>query len=98
MEKQNVKDLILLHLEAEERPLAWLSRKTEIPYPTLYSIFIQRIMNLSDKNLEKINEAMGTDFTKSQAISYVQNEIQLKQNNPDDLFYWTNVKNSLEKI
>ena len=63
MEKQNVKDSILLHLEAEERPLAWLSRKTEIPYPTLYSIFIQRIMNLSDKNLDKINEVMGTDFT-----------------------------------
>jgi hypothetical protein len=63
MEKENVKDLILLHLEEEERPLAWLSRKTEIPYPTLYSIFIQRIMNLSDKNLAKINEAMETDFT-----------------------------------
>jgi hypothetical protein len=63
MEKQNIKDKILLHLEAEERPLAWLSRKTEIPYPTLYSIFIQRIMNLSDKNLEKINKAMETDFS-----------------------------------
>jgi hypothetical protein len=62
MEKENIKDLILLHLEEEERPLAWLSRKTEIPYPTLYSIFVQRIMNLSDKNLAKINEAMETDF------------------------------------
>jgi hypothetical protein len=63
MEKENVKDLILLHLEAEERPLAWLSRKTEIPYPTLYSIFVQRIMNLSDDNLAKVNKAMGTDFS-----------------------------------
>ena len=62
MENQNVKDQILLFLEAEERPLAWLSRKTEIPYPTLYSIFIQRIMNLSDKNLAKINKALDTDF------------------------------------
>ena len=35
---------------------------------------------------------------KSQAISYVQKEIELKSNNPDDLFYWSNVKNSLEKI
>jgi len=35
---------------------------------------------------------------KSKAISYVQNEIKLKENNPDDLFYWTNIKNSLEKI
>ena len=65
MEKENVKDLILLHLEAEERPLAWLSRKTEIPYPTLYSIFVQRIMNLSDDNLAKVNKAMGTDFTNN---------------------------------
>ena len=63
MKNSNVKDEILLYLEHEERPLAWLSRKTEIPYPTLYSIFIQRIMNLSDKNLAKINEAMETDFT-----------------------------------
>lgn len=62
MGKQNIKDNILLHLEAEERTLAWLSRKTEIPYPTLYSIFIQRIMNLSDKNLTTINKVLDTDF------------------------------------
>jgi predicted transcriptional regulator len=63
MEKQNVKDLILLHLEQEERPLAWLARKSEVPYGTLYGILIHRIMNLSDDNLAKINKAMGTDFT-----------------------------------
>jgi predicted transcriptional regulator len=63
MEKQNVKDLILLELEHQERPLAWLSRKSEIPYGTLYGILIHRIMNLSDDNLAKINKAMGTDFT-----------------------------------
>jgi hypothetical protein len=63
MEKQNVKDLILLELEHQERPLAWLSRKSEIPYGTLYGILIHRIMNLSDDNLAKINKVMGTDFT-----------------------------------
>ena len=62
MKNSNVKDEILLYLEQEERPLAWLSRKTEIPYPTLYSIFIQRIMNLSDKNLATINKVLDTDF------------------------------------
>jgi len=62
MEKLNVKDEILLYLEKEERTLAWLSRKIDIPYPTLYSIFIQRIMNLSDTNLGKINRALNTDF------------------------------------
>lgn len=63
MEKQNVKDLILLELEHQERPLAWLSRKSGIKYGTLYGILIHRIMNLSDDNLAKINKAMGTDFT-----------------------------------
>ena len=62
MKNSNVKDEIILYLEQEERPLAWLSRKTKIPYPTLYSIFIQRIMNLSDKNLATINRVLDTDF------------------------------------
>jgi hypothetical protein len=62
MEKQNVKDLILSELERQERPLAWLSRKSQIKYGTLYGILIHRIMNLSDENLKKINKAIGTDF------------------------------------
>jgi hypothetical protein len=45
-----------------------------------------------------------TDFenriikAKNSAIAYVQKEIELKTNNPDDLFYWANVKNVLEKL
>jgi hypothetical protein len=35
---------------------------------------------------------------KNQAMSYIQKEIELRLNNPEELFYWTNVKNSLEKI
>ena len=61
-EKISVKDEILLYLEQEERSLAWLARKTEIPYGSLYSIFIHRIMVLSDVNLAKINRALYTDF------------------------------------
>lgn len=60
--KTSVKDDILLYLESEERNLAWLSRKTDIPYGSLYSIFIHRIMVLSDTNLAKINRALDTDF------------------------------------
>lgn len=63
MKHSNVKDQILIYLEQIERPMAWLSRKSGIKYGTLYSILIQRIMNLSDKNLVKINKAMGTSFT-----------------------------------
>lgn len=64
MVKQNndVRAKILAHLEKEERNMAWLSRKTDIPYGSLYSIFIHRIMILSDNNLEKINKVLETNF------------------------------------
>lgn len=65
MEKEtkiDVRDEILKHLEDIERTLAWLSTKTEIPYPTLYSIFKQKTFSLSFKNLTKINRVLGTDF------------------------------------
>lgn len=66
MEKEttlDTRDVILLHLEEIERTLAWLSEKTQIPYPTLYSVFKQKHFSLSEKNLEKINNVLGTDFT-----------------------------------
>lgn len=65
MEKETIKDVrdaILLHLEKIERPLSWLSDKTEIPYPTLYSVLKQRTFSLSDSNLAKINRVLDTDF------------------------------------
>jgi hypothetical protein len=45
-----------------------------------------------------------TDFenrlikAKKDAMSHVQSQIDLYKNNPDEMFYWTNIKNSLEKI
>jgi predicted transcriptional regulator len=68
MEKQttyDVRDAILLHLDEIERNLSWLSEKTEIPYPTLYSVFKQKHFALSEKNLEKINNVLVTDFTNN---------------------------------
>ncbi len=56
----DVRDTILSHLKEDERDLAWLARKTDIPYATLYSIFIQRTFNLNEERLEKINEILGT--------------------------------------
>ena len=61
-EPQDVRDAILLHLEQIERPLSWLSDKTEIPYPTLYSVLKQRTFAMSDKNIGKINKVLNTDF------------------------------------
>jgi predicted transcriptional regulator len=68
MEKQttlDARDAVLLHLEEIERNLSWLSEKTQIPYPTLYSVFKQKHFALSEKNLEKINSVLGTDFTNN---------------------------------
>lgn len=58
----DIRDEILNKLKEIERPLSWLSKKTEIPYPTLYSVFKQRIFNLSDENKQKINKALDTNY------------------------------------
>lgn len=56
------RDLIVNHLEEIERPLAWLADKADIPYATVYSCFTQRLFKVSDENLKKINEVLGTRF------------------------------------
>jgi predicted transcriptional regulator len=56
------RDIITEHLKGIERDLAWLQRKTDIPYATLYSCFVQRLFKVSKKNLRKINKALETDF------------------------------------
>lgn len=58
----DARDAILLHLDEIERNLSWLSEKTEIPYPTLYSVFKQKHFALSEKNLTKINSVLNKDF------------------------------------
>ncbi len=56
------RDVITDHLKEIERDWAWLARKTDIPYATIYSCFVQRLFKVSDDNLEKINEVLETDF------------------------------------
>lgn len=56
------RDLIKEELDKIERDWSWLSRKTEIPYATIYSCFVQRLFKLSEKNLKLINEVLGTNF------------------------------------
>lgn len=58
----DVRDEITKHLEEIERPLAWLSDKTSIPYATLYSCFKQKLFAINPDNLQKINETLGTTF------------------------------------
>ena len=61
--KKDTSAHILEHLESIERSLLWLSKKTEIPYGTLYGIFYQKTMKLTPEKLELINKALETEFS-----------------------------------
>ena len=50
------------YLKEIERDLGWIAKKTDIPYATLYSIFVQKTFNLNKERLEKINEVLETNF------------------------------------
>jgi hypothetical protein len=58
----DVRDLIADHLKEIERDLAWLHRKTTIPYGTLYYSIVRKQFNISEVNLQKINAALETKF------------------------------------
>ncbi len=45
-----------------ERSLMWLSKKTNINYHGLYSCLIRRHYDITENNLNKINEVLQTDF------------------------------------
>lgn len=56
------KQEIINHLTEQERSYRWLSKKSDIPYGTIYGILIQGTMDLDQERLDKINTALGTDF------------------------------------
>lgn len=58
----DVRDAITEHMKLIERNWNWLSGKTDIPYATLYSIFVQRNFNPSPEKVALINKVLGTDF------------------------------------
>ncbi len=60
----DVRDTILAHLKEIERNLHWLAGKTGYNYNTLYAIFIQRTMQLSEERLGTINFHLNTKFKK----------------------------------
>lgn len=68
MATKNITDtrvLIKEHLKEIVRPLKWLSAVTDIPYGTIYGIFEQDTMELTQERLDKINTGLGTDFKLS---------------------------------
>jgi hypothetical protein len=53
------RDMVMSRLKEEERDLAWLGRKTGIPYGTLYYCLVKKNFKLSAHNLEKINNIIN---------------------------------------
>lgn len=59
------RELIANHLKKIERDWGWLSKKTGIPYGTLYYCFVRKQFNISKDKLKKINEVLETKFEKN---------------------------------
>jgi len=62
MIKEDVRDEINIHLKEIDRNYRWLSKNTGIKYPTIYAIFKQKTVKLSDERKEKINTLLGTNY------------------------------------
>ena len=58
----DARDLIMEKMNSEGRVLTWLAKETEIPYDTIYSCIKKKLFSLSDSNLAKINQVLGTTF------------------------------------
>ena len=58
----NVRDVIMEKMNSEGRKLTWLAKQTKIPYYTLDACLKRNKFSVSDKNLKKINLALGTEF------------------------------------
>lgn len=61
-EKLDVRDEIMNWLEANQRSLRWLSTQAGIKYGTMYSIFSQKTIMLSEEKLKCINTATKQKF------------------------------------
>jgi len=59
----DIRDVIMKQMKDEGRSLTWLSKKTEISYDTIYSCLVKKLFSLSQDNLDKVNEALETDYS-----------------------------------
>lgn len=60
----DTRDVIVKHLKEIKRPLSWIAEpNTDIPYGSVYSTFVQKVMELTQERLNKINKWLGTDFS-----------------------------------
>lgn len=62
VEEVDVRDQLCKEIKIQGRKLTWLAETIGMNYNTLYSILIQKTINLSEENRTLINNALGTDF------------------------------------
>lgn len=58
----DVRDDIMEEIEKQERTVTWLSKKTGIPYTTMYNILKHKISSLDENQLRLINNILNTKF------------------------------------
>lgn len=60
----DVRDVIYKHItDVEDRSLRWVAAKIGLPYGSAYSIFVQKVMALTQETLDKVNKLFETEFT-----------------------------------
>lgn len=59
---EDVRDIIMNKMEEEGRTIVWLADRTKINYNSLHSCIKRKLFNISQEYLDKINEALGTNF------------------------------------
>jgi len=62
MASKDIRIDVKKELDNQERSVSWLSKKTNIPYSTLYGILVHKIQYFDEDRLEKINQALNTSF------------------------------------
>ena len=61
MIKKSIPELIREHLESNGTKQIWLAQQTGISQEHISNILADRVL-LTEENLKKINEVLGTDF------------------------------------
>jgi lambda repressor-like predicted transcriptional regulator len=56
------RDSIMQYIEETGRKLSWLSEQSGISYHRLYGCVKRKIIDLSQEDLDAINEVLNTDF------------------------------------
>lgn len=60
--EKDVRDEITTRLLADDRTLAWLSKKTGLSYGHLYFVLVKKERVLTEENKMAINKILNTSF------------------------------------